>query len=116
MLLLGEYKSPHRLVVTFAENFNDNPFQQVYIDAQTSTFRIYGDDPTYGDSSLYGGAFNDYQFRLFLSRQKSTSLQVTIEDAQDSGEYGEGFSLSNLAFEVGLKRGLAKIRAGASYG
>jgi len=116
MLLLGEYKSPHRLVVTFAENFNNNPFQQVYIDAQTTTFRIYGDDPTYGDSSLYGGAFNDYQFRLFLSRQKSTSLQVTIEDAQDSGEYGEGFSISNLAFEVGVKRGLAKIRAGASYG
>jgi len=37
VLLLGEYKSPHRLRVQIAKDFNTNPVQEVYINA-------YGDD------------------------------------------------------------------------
>jgi hypothetical protein len=116
MLLLGEYKSPHRLRISIAENFNGSAFQNLYINAGDDLeTEAYGDDSTYGSMDYYGGAFPSYNFRVFLERQKCTSLQVTIEDTQSSN-FGEGYSLSNIAFEVGVKKGLNKLKAGASYG
>jgi hypothetical protein len=116
MLLLGEYKSPHRLIINVAENFNPSPFQQVYINAgEDLEPDAYGDTSPYGDELYYGGAFPSYNFRIFLERQKCTSIQITIEDTQRSN-FGEGYSLSNIAFEVGVKKGLNKLKAGASYG
>ena len=115
MLILGEYLSPHQLIVSVAENFIDPPFQQTYINGDLST-GVYGESTPYGADDVYGGDWPLYMFRLFLSRQKVTSLQITIEDAQNASEYGQGYSISNLAFEVGVKKGLDKLPAAASYG
>jgi len=52
---------------------------------------------------------------VFLEQQKCESIQITIEEAQSS-DYGQGFALSNLALEVGVKKGLNKLPAGKSYG
>lgn len=114
MLLLGEYVNPHSLIVSVAENFNDTAYQQTYINGDLST-GDFGDDATFGDSDYFGGTFPLYQFRLFLSRQKCQSLQITIEDAR-MGASGESYSISNLAFEVGVKKGANKVIAGKSYG
>lgn len=114
MLILGEYVSPHRLIVNMAENFNSSPFQQTYIDG-TLTTGTYGSSDPYGDETPYGGSFPAYQFRIFMSRQKGESIQVTIEDTQGS-DFGEGYSISNLAFEVGVKKGANKVKAAQSYG
>lgn len=118
MLILGEYKTAHKLIVSVAVDFNDAVIQQTYIDAgDLLDFGTYGDDPTYGDSEYYGSSsqYPQYQFRVHMERQKCESIQITLEDVLDEGT-GEGYSLSNLAFEVGLKQGLDKIRAAASYG
>lgn len=114
MLLLGEYVSPHRLIVSIAENFNDTPYQQTYINGDLFTGN-YGDDEFYGDSTPYGGDFPLYQFRVFLSRQKSEAIQITIEDTQSS-DFSEAYNISNLAFEVGAKKGANKLPAANSYG
>jgi hypothetical protein len=114
MLLLGEYISPHQLIVSIAEDFNDNPFQQTYVNGDLST-GDFGDDSTFGDSTVYGGDFPLYQFRIPLARQKGESIQVTIEDTQSSN-FGEGFNISNLAFEVAAKRGANKMAAAKTYG
>lgn len=115
MLLLGEYLSPHNLIVSVAENFNDSPFQQTYIDGDLSSGN-FGDDVTFGESDYYGGAFPYYQFRVFLERQKCTSIQITIEDSPSSSNYGASYSLSNILFECGIKRGAFKLPAAQSYG
>lgn len=114
-LLLGTYYSPHRLIVRIAENFNPSPFQTTYIDNLNLGTPNYGDDDTWGSGSYWGGAFPSYNFDVQLERQKCTSIQITIEDTQ-STDYGEGYDLSNIAFEVGVKKGLNKLKAAASYG
>lgn len=115
MLILGEYISPHQLIVSIAQNFIDPPFQQTYINGDLST-GVYGESTPYGADDVYGGDWPLYQFRLFLSRQKCESIQITIEDAQEAAEYGRGYSISNLAFEVGVKKGADKLPAAVSYG
>ena len=115
MLLLGEYKSLHRLILRAGHNFNENASQEQYINAgellQTDK---YGEDATYGASSPYGGAYPLYQFRWFLKTQKSQTVFIEIEEVQDSN-YGEGLSLSAMAFRVGVKAGLNRMPASRSF-
>lgn len=86
MLLLGEYISAHNLQIDVAVDF-------VSTIVQTKTF-----NPT----------ANPYQWQLNPTIQKCESMQFTIQDV-DTGTDGESYSLSNLAFEVGVKRGLNKF-------
>lgn len=117
VLLLGEYKSPHRLRVKIAKDFNPNPVQEVYITASGDGYEVeaWGEDADWGSVDYWGGAWPEYQFRIFLEQQKCESIQITIEEAQSS-DYGEGFSLSNIALEFGIKKGLNKLASGKSYG
>ena len=96
LLLLGEYKSAHKLQVTICVDFDDAP-------VQTSTIT----------------AINDplYQYRIFLTRQKCQSMKFTIQDiAPDVGTLAEGYSISAMAFEMGVKQGLNKLPAARSVG
>lgn len=96
LLLLGEYKSAHKLQVTICVDFDDTT-------VQTSTIT----------------AINDplYQYRIFLTRQKCQSMKFTIQDiAPDVGTLAEGYSISAMAFEMGVKQGLNKLPAARSVG
>ena len=96
LLLLGEYKSAHKLQVTICVDFDDTT-------VQTSTIT----------------AINDplYQYRIFLSRQKCQSMKFTIQDiAPDVGVLAEGYSISAMAFEMGVKQGLNKLPAARGVG
>jgi hypothetical protein len=117
ILLLGEYKSPHRLRVQIAKDFNPNPVQEVYITASGSGFETenWGDDATWGSVDYWGGEWPAYQFRIFLEQQKCESIQITIEESQSS-DFGQGFALSNIGLEFGIKQGLNKLASGKSYG
>jgi len=116
MLLLGEYKSLHRLILTVAYDFNENASQQTYINpGDLLATPNYGDDAFYGDTTPYGGSYPLYQFRLFMERQKCQAIQIGIEEVQDEN-YGEGLSLSAITFVVGAKRGTNKLPASRSFG
>jgi hypothetical protein len=97
LLILGEYKSPHRLQVEVSYDFIDTVTQTTVIDVPTSTV--------------------PYEFRVFLTRQKCTAIKFTIQDLTPTvGTWDEAFALSNLALEIGVKRGLNKLPASKSVG
>jgi hypothetical protein len=96
LLLLGDYKSAHRLQVDVAVDFDDTVVQSSIITA-TST--------------------PPYQYRVFMNRQKCESIKFTIQDlAPVSGSWTEAYILGNMAFEMGMKRGLNKLAATKSVG
>lgn len=95
MLVLGHYKSPHNLNFNTYFDFNETAFQTTQIPVQT--------DP------------GVYQYRIFLSRQKCETIKFSLQDSALS-PVGEGFQLSAIAFEVGIKQGLNKMAASVSYG
>lgn len=116
LLLLGEYNSPHKLYVQVAYDFNSSATQEDYINSTALLQNpAYGESTPYGEESVYGSPYPLYQYRINLARQKCETIQFTIEDVQSSN-YGEGLSLSAMAFEVGAKKGLNKIGSSRSFG
>lgn len=95
MLILGEYKTPHNLTVQLAYDF-DSTVTQTDVIPVTSII-------------------TPEQFRIHFARQKCESVQVTIFDTPTT-PVGQGLSLSNIAFEVGAKKGLDKLPASRSFG
>lgn len=120
LLLLGEFKSPHKLRIRIAYDFNDAFVQEVIIDTADFTDNTrYGEYSPYGDPSTvpYGGDGNVHQLRVDLKRQKCQSIKIRIEEIQnDLQNLGEGLSLSNIMLEVGQKVGVNKIDTGRQYG
>lgn len=92
--ILGTYYSPHTLTVNIFTDYNETPKQVTTI-------------PVLSNPGLY-------QFRIRLSTQKCETLKIQINESQ-SGSYGQGVSLSGLALRVGIKTGLDKLPATASY-
>jgi hypothetical protein len=118
LVILGDYKTPHSLTVQVAYNFIPIFVQRDIIPAGLLLQpQAYGEGSPYGSpvDIPEGGPFPLYQFRVFMNQQKVQSIQFSIED---NGQlpYGEGFSLSNMALEVGVKKGLKKMPANVSFG
>lgn len=69
---------------------------------------------------VWGGFFPLYQYRINFARQKCAAVQVTIEDLQvgilnslgQPALPGEGYTISNLSFIMGVKEGWNKVDAG----
>ena len=109
--LLGTYSSPHALSVGIAYNYGDVTQQQVWRTDQAINITVFGDEPTFGASKVFGGP-NDgvYQFRINPSRQRVQSIRFTFEDSPlGHGPVGAAYSLTGLALEVGGKKGLFKL-------
>jgi hypothetical protein len=103
--ILGAWKAPHNLAVDVCVDFNDTIVQSMTVTPQTPT--VYGGTSPYGNG-VYGGAFQLYQWRIDLARQKNQAVKFTIQDLP-TATAGEGMSLSSIAFEVGAKQGTAKV-------
>lgn len=96
-ILLGEYKSNHLLTVQVYYDFNEDYFDTISIND-------------------VGAAINVFTYRLFMPRQKCTSIRYKIKESQYLTTIGEGLRLSSISFEVGVKKGLNKIKAANSFG
>lgn len=93
MALLGDFYSSHILSVSFAYDHQAAYTDTVQFD--TSKGLISGDTV--------------YQFRCSrLPRQVMQTLRLKITE---SGTLGQSCAISNIAFEVGAKNGLAKLSA-----
>ena len=87
-----------------------------WISSHTLTINLYFDYSTTIGQTVTIPVTSDpapYEFRVPIDQQKCTALQVEIIE---SGSSGEGFRLSNLAVEVGIKKGLNKLPAANTYG
>lgn len=100
--LLGNFRGTHRLSVSVGYDFN--PYFDGYatIDATSiAGANQWGGDGYWGDSDPWGGAYLPYEFQINFRRQTCTSLRIKIRDSQDT-PYTEGYTISNLSFEVGV--------------
>jgi hypothetical protein len=95
ILIVGTYKSPHTLKIELYRDFIDTPYETVNIPVLTA--------PT------------KYQYRVFPSIQKCESIKIKITELQ-SAPYGEGFDISAINLEVGVKRGQNRISPDESFG
>lgn len=97
--LLGNYFSPHTLTIKVYYDYNDNVF----------------DTYTFNTATGLVGPDNVYQFRMHLKRQKCESIKFEFDDSVVITP-GQGYSINDLAVEIGLKRGLDKLPAIKSVG
>ena len=139
MLILGEYRSPHKLQIKVAYNYDDVWHEEKLIDVAgytqwypyggptTGTQDKYG-DPSTSDASghtaiAYGGKDNNqYQIRLNFQKQKCEAIKIQITEVEGSNPAGNsesagpGFNLSNLSFIVGVKKGDFRIKEQRVFG
>lgn len=111
MIVLGEYESPHKLYVEIGYDFNPNYSQFSSIDVNSIyPVSTYGDDSPYGSGSPYGGEFPLYQFKTHMTHQKCEAVRFRFSDNQNAvtGNYGASFNITNMALEVGVKKGVNK--------
>lgn len=116
LFLLGKYFSKHKIRIRIAYDFKEAYIHEKIVDTADFTSDIaYGDSSPYGSESVYGGSGNVLQLRLDMKKQKCQAIKFRIEEIQDDS-LGQGLSLSNIFFEVGVKRGPVKIDSGRKYG
>ncbi len=100
--VLGEYKSPHSLIVRLYYDRNEFPSWERTVDVMgilnTSS---WGSDTDWGDSEYWGGSggIPDYRFVLRPRRTKFSQLAFEFEDAITE-EAGASFELTELLLEV----------------
>lgn len=96
MLVLGQYRSAHNLVVDICYDFDPTIAQTVTIPVTSPVV--------------------PYQFRIYFNRQKCEAFQITVRDTQNGAAgTGEGFWLSGLTFNFGVKKGFNKVSAAKSF-
>lgn len=95
MLILGSYISPHNIRV------------RVYMTPSESSGTAVQD--------IYMVSTPGELHRVPMARQRCSAMQVEIWDDYVEVTPGEGYDISALAFEVGLKKGLVKLPSGKTY-
>lgn len=118
-ILRGSYRGAHKLLISVAFDDNPAPAQNVEVNAA----QVLKYEPSYGgdvDISPVagttlagtddpgGGRFANYEWQVKLLRQKTTSVQVTISEAETEAP-NEGLSISVLTFLVGMLPKLKKV-------
>lgn len=109
---LGDYLSNHITRVKVGYDYEPVFTQTVYYNAGDAlNLTAYGDDPTYGESTVYGGDGSlSYQFFSKPRRQKCKAIKFRLEDLDTLTENGGGsFNLVSLALLVGVKEGMSEV-------
>lgn len=77
LLLLGTYKSKHRLRVKFGFDFNSSFIQESILDPHDVLGQTtYGEDSPYGSQAVYGGENPLYQWRFFPAGKSAPVLEL----------------------------------------
>lgn len=114
--LLGEYFTPFKLLCSIAYDYNPAPSQASLI-APTNYSSVYGGPtPNPGDGTdpqspygqgIYGGEGNVLDWRVFLTRQRCQSFQISLQEVYDASfgvPPGEGLTLSGINLIYGAKQ------------
>lgn len=115
---IGTYKSPHKLQVQIAYDYNDSPAQSLIISPDNYS-GVYGSGSYYGDSVAFGGPINLERWRIFFDRQKCQAFQITLTEVFDPSFgtiAGEGLNISGLNLTVGIKGNYPRLPAARSAG
>ena len=109
LLVLGDYKSPHRLKVRVFYDREAAAFETIEFDpTDVLSSSTWGSDATWGSGSVWGGNRNGnaYQFERKLKRQKCQTIAFEFSDV---GADGASYEISEILLEVGLLPGPARL-------
>ena len=115
--LLGQYLSPHKIVVQIAYDF-EPPSQQATI-VPLNYSGPYGSDYVYGTSSPYGGSPNLEQWRIQTDRQKCQVFQISAQEVFDptyGTVAGPGFTLTGINAVIDIKKSYRPFNAANTAG
>ena len=110
-MLLGDFLTDHYTKVKLYYDYEKFASETVYFNVDTALeLSYYGDDVTYGESTVYGGMGSGvFQFTSQPRVQKCQSMKMRIEDIDTKvAEGGGSFNLVGLSLEVGTKGGITK--------
>jgi hypothetical protein len=116
--LLANYLTPHKLAVNVAYDYNEAPSQTSIINPFNFN-PAWGSDVVWGASSPWGGQSSVEQFRIFLSKQKCQSIQISVSEIFDPSKNvpaGAGLTFSGLNIVIGAKKGFPTLPAKQSVG
>ncbi len=122
--LLGDYKTPHKLLCSVAYNYNPSPENSKLISPTnfSPTFggeESNGQDTVFGQDTPFGGPASLENWRVFLKKQRCMALQITVQEVYDSTlgvAAGEGLNLSGINLVYGVKKGWRPISSNHSAG
>ncbi len=113
MMIVGEYKSYHKLRVSVGYDFSET-YQSVYVMDTNDTLAIstFGEQSPFGNQTPFGGDSNAYRFSFGMDIQKCTAIRFKIEDLTTSATEGSGeaFNITSLGLTVGIKGQMDKFR------
>lgn len=124
LYLLGQYFSPFRIICSIAYDYNSAPIHTAII-SPTNFSPAYGSpeangqSTTFGATGPYGGGSNILNWRVFLKKQRCSSLQITLQEIYDPSfgvAAGKGFTLSGLSVVCAIRSGIKTIGAQHSVG
>tara|TARA_B100001123_G_scaffold366110_1_gene425546 strand:- start:2170 stop:6033 length:3864 start_codon:yes stop_codon:yes gene_type:complete len=125
-LVLGEFRSRHRLAMDVAYDYEELRRRLVFDATGNVAQTTFGDPTSDGDAGTeedfgYGDPFGSgttssgmesavYQFRAHLPVQKCQAVKFYFEDIASIGEaLAESYEITELMLEVGTKRGTFKV-------
>lgn len=103
--MLGEYKTPHRLTVGLAYDY-DSAVTQLASIIPTNYAGVWGSSSSWGSVTYWGGNSRREQWEINPRRQQCQSFQISFNEYFDS-QYqttpGAGLTVSGLNLVVGMK-------------
>lgn len=97
----GDYRSAHYLSVSVAYDDSPAPLQTQVVSSSVLNPGAVS-DTTLGDTdNPGGGSYPAAEWVVKCAKQLCSSIQVTVQESQAGPTYGEGLSISGLAFVVG---------------
>jgi len=116
--LLGTYYTPFTLDVYMAYDYNSSARQAIKV-LPDNYVANWGGEAQWGSGGPWGGPGNVFSARMFPTKQKCESFQVSIQEVYDPSlgqAAGQGLTLSGLALIVGMKKGYRTQSAKKSFG
>lgn len=114
---IGQFISPHRLVVNVAYDYDLNSQQTIITPDNYNG--PYGIDPLYGSTYIYGGTPTLEQWRVFFQKQNVESFQISVDEVFDAtygAIAGAGLSLSGINVMYGIAGNYPRLPANRSTG
>ena len=111
------YLSPHKLQIDIAYDFNPSIVQSNMIQPNNFSSAVpsgFGVPP-----APLGSQTNVEKWRVFLSKQKCESFQITLQEVYDPSmgvSSGAGLTLSGINLVVGVKKAWRVQSAATSVG
>jgi hypothetical protein len=116
--ILGQYITPHKLMVSMNYDYETAPSQSVFITPNNFS-AVYGTPGPYGQGDPYGGPSTLESWRVFLQRQRCMAFGITVQEVYDPSfgvQAGAGLTISGLNVICGFKKAFRPQTADTSVG